>query len=93
MYCITNRRHNYDFRSILLDSSEMTESINNNFVMGSDQKWIRDLLLMLDLGLSDAECALSVIYAHNHEFEWNRSDYIIVQDSRQPEKSAFGQNK
>ena len=47
----------------------MTESINNNFVMGSDQKWIRDLLLMLDLGLSDAECALSVIYAHNHEFE------------------------
>ena len=38
------------FRSILLDSDELTDSMNNKFVMAAAQKWLRDLLLMLDLG-------------------------------------------
>lgn len=46
------------FRSILLDSDELTDSMNNKFVMAAAQKWLRDLLLMLDLG----ELKLSILY-------------------------------
>ena len=41
-------------RSILLESDDLTESMNNKFVMQAKQKWLRDLLLMLDLCLVDS---------------------------------------
>lgn len=43
----------WKLRSILLESDELTESMNNKFVMEGKQKWLRDLLLMLDLALLD----------------------------------------
>jgi len=44
----------WNLRSILLDSDELTDSMNNKFVMAAAQKWLRDLLLMLDLALLDS---------------------------------------
>ena len=44
----------WKLRSLLLESDDLTESMNNKFVMDGKQKWLRDLLLMLDLCLVDS---------------------------------------
>ena len=44
----------WKLRSLLLESDDLSESMNNKFIMDGKQKWLRDLLLMLDLCLVDS---------------------------------------
>ena len=73
---------NFVSRSILLDSNELTDSMNNKFIMKMESKWLRNLLLMLDLAL--VECVNHLVKDYRKSYVQLRSHLMSIRRVRNP---------
>ena len=90
----TSLREEYDLlndgiwklRAILLESDDLTESMNNKFVMQDKQKWLRNLLLMLDLCLVDS--VKSMIRDYRKSYKELRCSLLSIRRVRGTQREA-----